>query len=350
MKVFFYHLDPIYVEYEQWKSGNFPGHLLYGLTHLKNYGLKCLYYGKSFNYRMGRWKLMLYNFWNLIFKYEYDVLYGITHRGLELIILLRALGLYRKPIVIWHHTAVVTPSGLIRRFLSRFFYRGIDKMFFFSNELLERSLVTGKVERENAFVVHWGADLDYYSRILALNREKNRRFISTGVENRDFVTLIKAMNGLDAECDIYTRPFMNIDYMGEVRKNTEINSNVHFNIVNKSVPEMVMLTVSSYCVLICCLNFPYTVGLTTLVEAMALGLPIIVTDNPTFEMDIKKTGAGLTVPYNDVKGWKEAIEYMISHPVEAQEMGRRARALCESAFNLEIMSREIADVLLLYKK
>ena len=39
-------------------------------------------------------------------KEPYEVLYGTSFRGLELIILLRALGFYRKPIVIWHHTAL----------------------------------------------------------------------------------------------------------------------------------------------------------------------------------------------------------------------------------------------------
>lgn len=43
---------------------------------------------------------------------------------------MRALGLFRKPIVIWHHTAVVVPESSIRRWGSALFYKGIDRMFF----------------------------------------------------------------------------------------------------------------------------------------------------------------------------------------------------------------------------
>lgn len=55
----------------------------------------------------GRLRLMLYATKEILCcKEPYEVLYGTSFRGLELIILLRALGFYRKPIVIWHHTAL----------------------------------------------------------------------------------------------------------------------------------------------------------------------------------------------------------------------------------------------------
>ena len=65
-------------------------------------------------------------------------------------------------------------------------------------------------------------------------------------------------------------------------------------------------------VVICCQDFPYTVGLTTLVEAFALGLPVVCTRNPKFEMDIEKEGVGIYVDYNDVEGWKQAITYTLT--------------------------------------
>ena len=34
-------------------------------------------------------------------------------------------------------------------------------------------------------------------------------------------------------------------------------------------------------------DLPYTVGLTTLVEAMALGLPVITTDNMNYPIDVE---------------------------------------------------------------
>lgn len=170
--------------------------------------------------------------------------------------------------------------------------------------------------------------------------------MSTGVEHRDFITLIRAFNKTDALCDIHTR--MSIDYRKEIESKVVVNPNIRFEIVNKSVHEMARIVSASYCVVICCLDYPYTVGLTTLVEALALGLPIITTDNPTFGMDIEKEGAGLKVAYGDVDGWVKAINYMAEHPSEAKEMGKKARLLAEKQYNLEILSKEVAEVILSY--
>ena len=99
------------------------------------------------------------------------------------------------------------------------------------------------------------------------------------------------------------------------------------------------------CIVICCLDFPYTVGLTTLVEAFALGIPVICSRKPNFEIDIDKEGIGITVEYGDVQGWTDAIRYIAAHPEAARRMGENARKLAEERFNLEIFSREIAESL-----
>ena len=93
------------------------------------------------------------------------------------------------------------------------------------------------------------------------------------------------------------------------------------------------------------MDFPYTVGLTTLVEAFALGIPVICSRNPNFEVDIDKEGIGITVEYGDAQGWIKSIQYIAEHPNEAKEMGRKARQLAEQRFNMEIFAKEIADTL-----
>ena len=65
-----------------------------------------------------------------------------------------------------------------------------------------------------------------------------------------------------------------------------------------------------------------------------------------FEMDIDKEEIGITVAYDDVEGWINAIHRIADHPEEAQKMGANARKLAEKRFNLEIFSREIAESLL----
>ena len=155
-----------------------------------------------------RLKLMLYATKEILCcKEPYEVLYGTSFRGLELIILLRALGLYRKPIVIWHHTALKTSSRKIRERISRFFYKGIDHMFLFSKKLIKDSLATGKAPEEKLQLIHWGPDLAFYDHLLqTMPDRKPEGFISTGKENRDVDTMLQAFCATDQQLDLYIAP------------------------------------------------------------------------------------------------------------------------------------------------
>ena len=99
LTIYFYHTRLTRESYEEWKEYKFPGHILYGLPLLENYGIhsvmhKCKYFS-------GRLKLMFYATKEILFcKEKYDVLYATSFRGIEPVIFLRALGLYRKPIVL----------------------------------------------------------------------------------------------------------------------------------------------------------------------------------------------------------------------------------------------------------
>ena len=353
MKVYYYHMVPVKFYYEDWKAGKIPGHLLYGLTHLSQYGVECIYHAFPFNPYLHKWKLMFYNLWKILFcSQRYDAVYAVTHTGLELLIFMRTLGLFRKPIVIWHHTAVVVPENCIRRWGSTLFYKGIDKMFFFSESLLLESLKTKKLKKENAIVVHWGADLAFYDRLIA-KRQTSSHFISTGRENRDLITLISAFNQLTESCDIYTTRSGGrvCDYELLVQKEIGLlKENIHFHIVDSTHLEMAEKTNNAFAVLISCLDFPYTVGLTSLVEALALGLPILSADNPTFPFDVEKEEVGIKIAYGDVNGWVEAVRCPSEHPEFAKSFGKKARALAEKIYNLDQCTSEIAKVLLSLKR
>ena len=192
LTIYFYHTRLTRESYEEWKEYKFPGHILYGLPLLENYGIRSVMH--KCKYFSGRLKLMLYATKEILFcKEKYDVLYATSFRGIEPVIFLRALGLYRKPIVIWHHTAVVTNPKPWREQISRLFYKGIDQMFLFSRKLIQDSQKTRKAPSHKLKLIHWGPDLPFYDHLLAeMPDRKPEGFISTGKENRDVDTLLQA--------------------------------------------------------------------------------------------------------------------------------------------------------------
>ncbi len=71
----------------------------------------------------------------------------------------------------------------------------------------------------------------------------------------------------------------------------------------------------------------------SLMEAMAMGLPVVSTDCPCGgpRMIIRDHENGLLVPVRDPKALAEGICYLIEHPEEAERMGAEARKLSEIA-------------------
>lgn len=339
MKVYFYHTQDIQMILRRLEKGEFPPHFLYGATKLKDHDIDVVWH-KS---RLGlpRWRMMIRNAWQILTCREhFDAIYATHYRGIELIVLLRALGLFRKPIVIWHHQPIITPKSLWREWLGRLFYRGFDNMFFFSQKLIDDSLKSRKARPERMHLGHWGMDA------ASPLTPPHPSFISSGKEMRDMPTLIKAFNKTGAPLDIYINKQNGDIKYGDIFEGLEIKENINVNWVTALAPHEIQQKVKeASCVVICCQETKYTVGLTTVVEALALGKPIICSRNPQIPVDFDKEGCGISVPYYDVEGWIKAIEFIMNNPDKAREMGERGRELARTTYNDTRCAREAAEVL-----
>ena len=140
MKVYFYHTQNIQYCLRRMAEGEFPSHFLYGACHLADNGIDVVYH-RSPKHELSRLKTALYTAWRVLTCREhYDALYATHYKGLELVVLLRALGLFRKPIIVWHHQPIVKSKSRLRELLGRFFYKGFDRLIFFSQKLVDDSL------------------------------------------------------------------------------------------------------------------------------------------------------------------------------------------------------------------
>ena len=349
MKVYFYHTQNIQYCLSRMQQGEFPSHFLYGACHLSSSGIDVMYH-RSPSKEMSRLKTALYTAWRVLTCREHiDAVYATHYKGLELLILLRALGIFRKPIVVWHHQPIVTPKSKLRECGGRLFYRGMDRLIFFSQKLVDDSLHSPKANPKRMVVGHWGADLDFYDRMK--NQEKDDRFvfIATGKEQRDQHTLIESFNRTGLPLKLYiginpdpTVPNPNLDAVRSYKP----AANIDVREICGLLPYEIALDVAkAQCVAICCKHTRYTAGLTTVVEALALGLPMVCSRNPQIPIDFDREGCGISVEYGDVEGWQRATSYLASHPDEARRMGERGRQIAEERFNDRQCASEVAAVL-----
>lgn len=351
MNVYFYHTQNIQYCLSRMKAGEFPSHFLYGACHLGDSGIGVVYH-RSPRHDMPRLKTALYTAWRVLTCREhFDAVYATHYKGLELLILLRALRLFRKPIVVWHHQPIVTPHSRLREWGGRLFYRGMDRLIFFSQKLFDDSLHSPKADPKRLVVGHWGADLDFYDRIGEKVGKAKRgngefTFIATGKEQRDQHTLIEAFNRTGLRLDLYiginpdpSIPNPNLDAVNSFRPAANINV---VKICGLLPYEIALDVARASCVAICCNRTRYTAGLTTVVEALALGLPVICSRNPQIPVDFEAERCGIAVDYGDTDGWQRAIEWIASHPDEARLMGERGRRIAEQRFNDRLCAREVA--------
>lgn len=364
MTIYFYHTQDTERIVREWKQGLFSSHFLYGALQLPDYGIDVIWHHQKHTYK--RLRDMIVATWKVLtFREHYDILYATHTYGIEPIVLLRALRLYRHPVVVWHHQPVIKAKNPLREALARLFYRGLDHMIFFSEKLMQDSLLSRKADPQRMSMVHWGADLDYYDSLPRplQKREKlsspasrstanfrftpplegqGEAFISTGKELRDYETLLKAFQETGLPLTLYA----------EKKRQAYFESlhpapNIEIHYGDRPIPhEIALLVAQSQCVCVCCQKSNYTVGLTTVVEALALGLPILCTRNPQMPMDIEAEGCGFWIEPKDVESWKEKLLYIANHPEAARAMGQRGRALAEKYYNVKQCGKEVAHIIL----
>jgi glycosyltransferase involved in cell wall biosynthesis len=263
-----------------------------------------------------------------------------------LVAFLRALKIFPKPVCMLIHWAVTVPANKLKRPFSRLYVRGFDHLFFFSEELLNLSVKTGWIKTGEA--LHWGYDLDYYDKTGNVDLKQDKiAFLSTGTEKRDFKTICAAFTKAKQPLRCYAAEFYNgVDY-ASFFKSFELDKSLIEIILLKKRINLVEQTIWANCIVIPLLPFNkgkiYPCGLTSLVEAMALAKPVIITDNPYNGIDVEKIGCGIKVAYNDIDGWVNAIKYIADHKEAAIAMGKKGYYFVKSQYNMKIFGKELSS-------
>ena len=345
MKVLFMNNYPMEPALEEWRRGEFPAHHLWGVTHMPEHGIdvEILPFERypilnKVGKRFGLGNYLDQEIRAIFKSSKCDLVYSACQYNTLLLSVLRNLGIFRKPIVaVIHH-----PMPNNKRNVS--FVKGHDKLVCLSESVMGELEDELNVDEQKACVLDWGVDLPFYERgETASVLEPNNSFIvSAGKSARDHDTLAKAFFEIDYPLRIYCSA-QSAPSIPDLPSNIAVYYNhPTFNAI--SYFELLAEYRKAYAVAVPLIDTNSLAGLTSLLDAMAVQKPVIMTKNCRVNVDIEKEGIGIWVDPGDVKGWRDAVTYLLAHPDVAQEMGTRGYNLCQSKYNLKLFSSRLADV------
>ncbi len=167
---------------------------------------------------------------------------------------------------------------------------------------------------------------------------------AVGNEMRDYPTLLKAMKGLDIRCHIVagsakggTHPTVKaVKDQGPLPPNVTIG--------RMSYRELRSVYARSRFVVYPLLMSETNHGITSILEAMAMGRAVICTRTKGHVDVIQDGRTGILVSPGDPEALRQAIQYLWNRPEEAERMGKEARKQVEQRHTFEQFANAVRHV------
>jgi glycosyltransferase involved in cell wall biosynthesis len=167
------------------------------------------------------------------------------------------------------------------------------------------------------------------------------RICSAGLELRDYPTLIEAVRGMDVDVKLAAAsPWSK-------RRNETENRDLPPNVSARgyNYRELRDLYASSRFVVVPLYETDFQAGVTTILEAMAMGKAVIASKTRGQREVIEDGSTGIYVPPGDVAALRQAIENLLASPEKAAAIGANARQAVVARMSLDIWADRIAAVI-----
>lgn len=240
---------------------------------------------------------------------SYDVVISFFCDGVSFLPFFRKLHIIRSRIYCTiHHFG---PPSMINR--------GYDKVFYLSEIIRKR--YADAYGFNNGITLEWGPNIVFYDNICGTESRMSNdiTFVTTGKSNRDYDLVLKVFHKIFKKVLIFS--------------NT-INENKPYVEITPQRGYVDMVKRMRYCKV----NFvPCKLkeigvllgGLTSVIDGLALGMPLLMSDYKNISIDIEKEGFGLYYKEGDEDNLTKKIKWLCEHPEDLKIMGRKARIYAE---------------------
>jgi len=165
---------------------------------------------------------------------------------------------------------------------------------------------------------------------------ENPYIASAGKSNRDYELLRRAMDGIQMKIKVYCSK----DYQKSLRNIKNSNFEIH---TDTPLEEFLRALWDSLFVVIPLKIPEMSSGQLVLLQAMALGKAVVVTDCWGTRDYVKHMENGILVTPNDASKLREKILYLLDNPEEVGKLSRNAKKTVEQYFNIRSFASSIGN-------
>jgi glycosyltransferase involved in cell wall biosynthesis len=274
-----------------------------------------------------------------------DILYApYGPANTKLIIVAKLLKLIRVPIVILVHDRVLgEPSKfswkrrLIKKLICQY------NTIIFSSQKMRDELIHSYDFRQEYADQHFrcfnvGIDMEYFRQFSARPRGSDPAILSSGKTSRDFDLLVRAAQKTNYLYKIYCRdecyPTIPIPDNVEIHSGFFPYESICQEAANASI---ILIPLQA--------NPNGTYGLTSLLEALAMGRHVIMTKNDKIDIDLEREKIGVLIEPGDVNGLVTAITKLLRDPAELERRSDDCKRFVTEKFRLATFASNLATAL-----
>ena len=277
----------------------------------------------------------------LFILHRYDIILSHTEKaGLPLALVMKIFGI-NKPhvIIISRITSVNEKKSRQKIWFLKKTKDSISKIIIWSS--MQRKIAIEKlgVPADKIILVKRGTDQKFWRP--QPQSTKLNMICAAGMEARDYPTLVEALRPLNIRCHIAVGASRG-ELFDTVKKLYDIkNLPKSITVGRKSLTELRDLYTQSQFVVVPIMQSDSDNGLTTILESMAMGKPVICSRTEG-QIDVIQDGVtGIFVPLNDPIAMREAILELWNDPERCRKMGIEARKYIEENHSLEQFANDI---------
>jgi glycosyltransferase involved in cell wall biosynthesis len=258
------------------------------------------------------------------------------HVGLPLAWALRVMSSGMPHVMIGHN--LLNPNK--RRLLAHVRLRPIDRVIVHSERQVDAIVRTTALKADQLAVVPYGIDTRFWSTLGGTWGAGCNEIVSAGREHRDYATLVDALPAAARLTVADHSPFT-----PSATRRDPVSWPDSVSRVAADYLHLRRLYEQAAIVVVPLIESDMPAGITTLLEAMSMGKPVIVSGTQELLGVVEDRENALVVPPGDVSAMRAAIIELLEDPSRRAYLGMRARQTAVERFDVGCYAAALAGQL-----